>query len=545
MESKNMRIEFSSALSEIVERNKSFDMGKLRIAYTGKNRNNTFISKESFERAIPTMYNCPVVANYIREDNEIGSHDSEFIKDTNGHTKMVNITQPVGMVPESAQWNWETVEDNGVIHQYLCTDVVLWKRQEAYEKIKENGITKHSMEIEVINGEMLDDYYDIKDFCFTAFCLLGTAEPCFESAALFTFEQQETFKAQYTEMLKEFKLACADVDKNYKKEGNEVLKLDELLEKYSVSIDDLTFDVEGLSDEELEAKFAEVFDDGDDTEGDEEAGGEGDEDPTDAHGDGDDEEDPAPATDPEDDEEDDEDADGEDEIDEDNEEDGIKKGSFALNSQRYNALREAVMSEQIDTEWGSYPRRWMVDFDEELCEVYFIDENDGNLYGCNYEIDGDEVSVSFDNQTRKKFTIVDYVEGSFEQNFSISTIVNQFETQYSELAINNEEFTRLRDFEADVLKKRREDAENKLFNRFSSKLKDNDGFNVLRDNSSKYDLEELEKELYALVGMADFEASNDVVTAAPKSAPGIVFEDARSNDPMRAFMSNLLNKDNE
>ena len=115
---KNMKIEFSSALLDIAEVNSSFDIGKLRVAYTGKNRNNTFISKESFERAIPTMFNCPVVANYIREEEQIGSHDGEFVKDKDGNVKYVNITQPVGLVPESAQWNWENINDNGVIHQY-------------------------------------------------------------------------------------------------------------------------------------------------------------------------------------------------------------------------------------------------------------------------------------------------------------------------------------------------------------------------------------------------------------------------------------------
>ena len=131
MNTKNMVIEFSSSLSNIVEVNSSFNAAKLRIAYTGKNRNNTFISKESFERAIPTMYNCPIVANYMRESDEIGSHDGEFIKDKNGKTKYVNLTQPVGVIPESAQYSWETVDDNGVIHEYLCADVILWKRQEA------------------------------------------------------------------------------------------------------------------------------------------------------------------------------------------------------------------------------------------------------------------------------------------------------------------------------------------------------------------------------------------------------------------------------
>lgn len=37
------------------------------------------------------------------------------------------------------------------------------------------------------------------------------------------------------------------------------MKLNELLEKYAKTMEDITFDMEGLSDEELEAKFQEVF----------------------------------------------------------------------------------------------------------------------------------------------------------------------------------------------------------------------------------------------------------------------------------------------
>ena len=43
-------------------------------------------------------------------------------------------------------------------------------------------------------------------------------------------------------------------------------KFEELLEKYGVTADDITFEIEGLSDEELEAKFAEVFGDDDEVE---------------------------------------------------------------------------------------------------------------------------------------------------------------------------------------------------------------------------------------------------------------------------------------
>ena len=535
MISKNMKIEFSSALIDVVEKNPSFDMGKLRIAYTGKNRNNTFISKESFERAIPTMFNCPVVANYKRKQDEIGSHDGEFIKGKDGETKYVNVTQPVGLVPESAQWSWETVEDKGVMHQYLCTEVVLWKRQEAYEKIKSNGITKQSMEIEVTNGEMLDDYYDIKDFCFTAFCLLGTAEPCFESAALFTFAEQEEFKEQYTEMLKEFKLAFASASDEIKKEGNENLKLKDLLEKYSVTEESLPFEVDGLTDEELEEKFIDEYEKTDEKTDDEP---EADDEPDDT--------DTEPEADEPEESEEGSECTAEPDDEADTDDDGAGESEdFELNSQIASTLREAVRcAEDLECEWGSCPRYWMVDYDESVSEVYFYDEEDGKLYGCPYTFDGDDVVLDFEQCKRKKYSIVDYIEGS-EQELEVFEVIKSFDERYAELKINADEFKRLKEFEAGTLQKKREADEKALFDKFEDKLKDNEDFEALKENAASYELDALEKELFALVGKVDFTFSVKKMSKGNQGKPIFGFESAAkaASDSMDEFMGRLLKKE--
>lgn len=512
MENKQLSIQFDSSLTDIVEVNPSFDYGKLRIAYTGRNRNNTYISKESFERAVPSMFNCPVVANYMRETDEIGSHDGEWVKDKNGEVNYVMVTQPVGVVPESAHWYWEDVSDNGEAHRYLCTDVLLWKRQEAYQKIKENGVTKHSMEISVTDGKMRDDYYEIKDFIFTAFCLLGTAEPCFESAALFTFseQEQENFKLEYTQMLNELKeLGCS-----LNQEEKEVnVKLDELLKKYSVSMDDIEFEVEGLTDEELESKFIEVF---------------GNDDPVDD--DDDDGEDDAPT----------------DEIDHDNEEDGgigegqaKKPEEFVLDSQVKDALYAAVHGlGEIEDDWGSYPRYYIADYDVEAQEVYFMDLVDCKLYGCKFAQDGDDIVLDAENIIRKKYEIVDYVEGSGDQMFNLDEIMTSFKEAYdAKEDVNADEFERLQKFEADVLRERRENAEAELFAEFEDQLKGNESFEALRDKAGEYELDDLRKELFALIGQLQF-----TVKADTKPTPGIVFEDKPKNSSMRKLFAW---KDNE
>lgn len=136
MSERTMRIVFSSGISNLVEKNSSFDSGVLRVAYTGKNRNNSFISKETYERCIQSIYNCPIVCNYDRETDTIGSHDIELVSTDDGGMKIVNVTQPVGVIPESAKYWWEEIEDNSGVHEYLCVDALIWKRQEAYKKSK-------------------------------------------------------------------------------------------------------------------------------------------------------------------------------------------------------------------------------------------------------------------------------------------------------------------------------------------------------------------------------------------------------------------------
>lgn len=502
MEDKTMRLEYSSALLNLVEVNPSFDMGTLRIAYTGKNRNRSFISKEAFERAIPSMYGCPVVANYMREENEIGSHDGEFVSDDKGNIDYVNITQPVGFVPPGAAWKWEVLEDGGEIHQYLTTEVILWKRQEAYKKIKDNGVTKQSMEISVNDGEMLDDYYNIIDFYFTAFCLLGTAEPCFESASLFTFECKDQLEKELSEMFEDFKLAFAADERFRVKEGDETRmdKFNQLLEQYNVTAEDITFEVEGLTDEELEAAFAEAFTEVEETpvETEEEF------------------EEEVPA------EEDPEDAEFEEIADEEPAEE-----EFALAGQIRELLGKAVHSvETIDTEWGSYSRYYMVDYDESASEVYFEDSTDWNLYGASYSFNGDNIVVDFENMKRKKYSIIDFDEG--EEVFSLKGYVEQFVNAYAEKS--GAAYTELEERYNALVKAENERVASELFAGFEEKLGGMPEFEALKKSSELFDLTELEDKLYALVGRKQFKLNKNVTPRSPK-APVIQAEKPEQKGP--------------
>lgn len=229
---KVMTLTYSSSLTDLCDVNSSFDSGVLRIAYAGENRNKTCIEKATFERCLKTIYNCPIVCHYDRDTDSVGGHDMELVCSDDGSMSLVNLTQPIGVIPESAKVFWETIEeDNGVKHDYLCAEALLWKRQEAYKKIKKDGFSAQSMEIKILDGELVDEVYKINDFEFNAFALIG-CEPCFESASLNFSQNAEEFKEQLSQMMQEIgtyysQIATSnevDNNNNTKEGGDEVLE---------------------------------------------------------------------------------------------------------------------------------------------------------------------------------------------------------------------------------------------------------------------------------------------------------------------------------
>lgn len=473
-------------MEKLTSINSSFDSGVLRVCYHGRNRNRSEIAKEVFEKCINTIYNCPIVCNYIREDDEIGSHDIEIVKTGKG-LKLVNITTPVGVVPTGANYWWETVEeDDGTIHEYLCIEVLIWKRQEAYSKLKENVITDESMEINVKDGEMVDGYYRVYDFEFTAFCLLGTAEPCFESASLKLFSMDE-FSSSYSLMMSDLKEELAKIQsadavdilnkQQFSEGGNKTLdKKLELLASYNLTVDMLDFNIEDFELDVLEQKFKEIKN----------------------------------TSDPK---------------------------IFNSLEQFATELIEALSVEKTVTSWGSEVSRYCyVDCDTEASEVYCYDWEDWKLYGFAYSTNGDSVTVDFDSKKRKKFSIVDFEEGDRDFSFShvyenISEIDkaqskaefaaerDELEKKFSEASntVNslNNELAELRKFKDDKLNDERVNAENEVFSRFDD-LNGAEAFEALKAEAGNYSIEDLEEKCFALRGRKNTTLNFSAEKKAPK-----------------------------
>lgn len=484
---KKFNIVYESAVEKLTEINSSFDKGILRVAYVGKNRNKSYISKETFEECINTIYNVPVVCNYNRETNSIGAHDVDIVK-TNKGIKLINITQPIGLVPESANHWWETIEEeNGEVHEYLCVDIIIWKRQEAYAKIKENGITDESMEIKVKSGKTIDGYYHIDSFEFTAFCLLESAEPCYESACVEMFSLK-SFHDEYTKMMSDFKkhfskvnTSCEDdinsqnTTQEFSKGGNISLDRMELLSEYGLTIESLDFNINDFTIDELRIKFEEIKNN---TKADDKSNDE-------------------PETTP-------------------------KAKDFSLTGEQFiSQLREALsVVKYTDPCLGEFSKYIYVDFDHEVSEVYCYDYEDWRLYGFSFSMNGDNVVIDFNSKKRKKFSIVDFDEGSADFNYKyafetygkaivaskdieLSRVKTEAEEKYSSASQTIDklqvELTTLRQYQKTKLDEERKDAEDELFAHFTD-LNGIEAFEALRANCSDMTLEDIENKCFEIKG---------------------------------------------
>ena len=465
MEVGSQKYVYDFALVDIENINPSFAKAKLRVAYHGENRNKSYITKETFQNAIPSAFNCPIVANFIEEKGDFGSHDIEIKKDDKGEYKIANLTQPIGFIPESANFWWEEcVEENGDKKEYLWFDVILWRRQEAFECIVNKEFVKHSMEISVVDGSTKNGLFYINDFYFTAFCLLGEdVEPCYESSALMFANkcEQAEFTASCQEMFKDFKESLAFDDKNKKKEKEDVGKMGfkELLEKYQLVESELDFNYDDMSDEELETKLKEI--------------------------------------------------------------------KFELNSNLREAIVKCLSQHKETDKWGDETvRYYLADFDAGTKEVFVEDSFDRyTLLGTTYEMDGDLVKINFKNFKPKKFVIVDLDEGDgkkFEDpivismNEIIDDKVDSLKAEYDKkISEKDEEVINLKASKEEVEEKLAEFEADKhkaevdaIFTEFEQKLSSVAEFAELKKEEHP-DCDVLKTKLFAMVGKLNFDLKKE------------------------------------
>lgn len=230
---------------------------KIKVAHIGRNRNNSYISEENMKKALPSLKNRPVLG-YIHQLNDgtydFWAHNVEFEDDEDGNPTVVEyLEKQIGSFTEDEPF-LEYDEENDKTYA-VAYAVIPETYSKAADIIRSKKGTKNSCELFidkfVFNSQ--EKCIELIDFFFGGSTMLGS-----DDQGTPIDEGMEGSRADIVD----FAENQIDIQNNNDKKGGSIL-LEKLLEKYGKTLEDLTFEYENLSDEELESKFAEVFDDDD------------------------------------------------------------------------------------------------------------------------------------------------------------------------------------------------------------------------------------------------------------------------------------------
>lgn len=484
----------------------------LQACHTNLNINGSNISESVMTSALPSFSNRPILG-YIHNVNgqdEFYSHNMHEDKDGN----IVYDEVPVGIVPESC--NAQLVYDEEKGKTYCEVDGYIFEEySKAAEILQREGECSVSVELSIrsLSYNAKEKYLDIEDFFFSGVTILGktpngdTVMPGMEKSniKLADFsEKNNSLFAKYENQLIEFqarleKLESTCANTYYSKEGgNETNMFEKLLEKYGKTVEDITFDYAELSDEELEAKFAKMFE-GAETGTD----GSSDEPSTDGEGDG--------TADPEADANTDDNGEGSDDGNGDNSDDGEGNEQFEKLVRTFEISHEDVRYalysllgsfEEMDNEWY-----WI----SNVYDSYFVYENwEGTkIYRQDYSKDGD--NVAFENErvelfkellTASEKAELDAMRSNYAalKEFKENVEKNELTAQKNEL-INSEKYA--------VIAEKNEEGKYT-----------NEAFAKLVSEMDNYSLAELETQIKVI--HSDFMAENSNFSTKPESKMGSV-----------------------
>lgn len=593
----SFKVKFNNDFKKV--NNSEFVEGTALIAYSGDNRNSSDITESAFNEALPSLGLVPLVGHWLAEKQNFGGHDItiEFV---GNQLVLKDNTVPYGVVKENNNAEWVEIEENGVKHNYLKADVVLWygRYPEPVQKVIDDGINQ-SMEINVQSYSEKDNgNFQIDKFEFSALCLLGkdvdengnkgldNVEPCFESASVIVdkYTVNNKFKEQFSQLLfalnPSFKISsyfiaqdqaeqlvqransiftnlgfeCSEyivdgkehqitgiINKTLNEEATKVWGFD-IYDKDTITIYSLDFEaidtasisissVELLVNKNIttnQQHFTMKFKEGI-------KGGENEQMSKIKEG---------------------ENMDEKLEL--------LKKYSLTSDSLNFNieevSIEEleikiqehfALLASQKEEEVINALRaeKYMDRWGDECTRYSYVDHNDSEVFawdrqqnwilcGFTYSMSGDSVLIDFASMKRKKFEIVDFVEGQTTETFTLfpqeaidcalvdkdkeftnvttefeelKIKVSEYETKITEnettLTSLTEQFNSIKEDNIALLEyKNNNELEIKksqiedIISDFESVLGENEEFKVIKINALSYEIEALEEKLYALEG---------------------------------------------
>lgn len=414
----------------------------LQSCHTDLNVNGSNIESSVMEAALPSFSNRPILG-YIHKvtTNENPEGQWEFYshnmhEDENGD--VVYDEYPIGIIPESC--NAQLVYDEEKKKTYCEVDGYIFEEySKAAEILQREEECSVSVELSIreLSYDAKQKFLNIEDFWFSGVTILGKTPQGnevkpgmtgsnikladFSSKNNSLFEDYESKMVELQARIENLETACFNKEQNSsvrtlsKEGGNKksMTKFEELLAKYNKTVEDVTFDYSELSDEELEAKFAEVFGEDNNTDGDNSGDNTANEPSNDNEGDGENTTEPEGTT------------DGDNEGEGQNFENITKTFEISHDDIRYALYNLLSSYEDADNEWyyitGVY-------------DSYFVYESwdGGKIYGQKYTKDNDNVSFDGEryNLHKEYLTDSEYTEIQ-DMRSNYSSVVEELNTYKS------------------------------------------------------------------------------------------------------------------
>ena len=251
---------------------------KLKACHVGVNRNKSSISEKTMNQYKKSFKGRPILGSIFKADTgEWEFHSHDMIIDENGETEY--IEQPIGVISQLKEPYLEYDKEND--KKYLMVEGHIFEDySRAAEILQRHKTCKCSVEISVddmsYNAE--EDYLSIDSFSFRGITVLGyeqdgvtEIQEGMEGSKITIDSFSEKNNSMFSmdcqnkliETLEKLNNTLSTFTINSKQENKEVFSsmnhFEELLEQYGVTAEDCDFDYESMTDEELDAKFDEVF----------------------------------------------------------------------------------------------------------------------------------------------------------------------------------------------------------------------------------------------------------------------------------------------
>ena len=265
--------------------------GDIKAFHDLSNRNKSHIKTDVLEEKMMSIKDRPIMADIV--DTGETDEDGNLIKDFSGHTmyydeeldKMIYKEIPVGhfVNPESIRLEYDKEFDRN----FVCSDVVIYEEYtDTCAILRRRKTVDCSIElvIRTMHWDNTDKTLHLDDFYVQGCTLLGKdVQPGMAGSKLtlkdFSEENNSLFSSisedehsKLIETLDNLTKTLSSLNINsktnptiekFEKGGNtetNMTKFNELLKKYNKTVEDITFEYEGLSDEELEEVFSTTFD---------------------------------------------------------------------------------------------------------------------------------------------------------------------------------------------------------------------------------------------------------------------------------------------